>query len=75
MLHIRYAKVWFLRQKSMVFGVQEVGFCFLNVGLLQFVWNVLAIRQQHFGNPSAAVGVRFIVSAYIYSPPILCVFG
>ena len=26
-LHIRRAKVWFLRHKSMVFGVQEVGFC------------------------------------------------
>ena len=26
-LHIRYAKVWFLRHKSMVFGVQKGGFC------------------------------------------------
>ncbi len=26
MLHIRYAKVWFLRHKSMVFGVQKGGF-------------------------------------------------
>ena len=40
-----------------------------------FVRHAFAIRQQHFGNPSVAVGVRFIVSAYIYSPPILCVFG
>ena len=51
-LHIRRAKVWFLRCKSMVFGVQKGGFyiakvwfLFLNVGLLQFVWNVLAIRS------------------------------
>ena len=69
------AKVWFLACKKGVFTLQKYGFCFLNVGLLQFVWNVMAIRQQHFGNPSAAVGVRFIVPAYIYSPPILCVFG
>ena len=81
-LHIRRVKVWFLRCKSMVFGVQKGGFyiakvwfCFLNVVLLQFVWNVITIRQQHYRNPSAAVGVRFIVPAYIYSPPILCVFG
>ena len=26
MLHIRYAKVWFLRHKSMVFGVQKPPF-------------------------------------------------
>ena len=26
MLHIRYAKVWFLRYKSMVFGVQKPPF-------------------------------------------------
>ena len=28
-LHIRRVKVWFLRCKSMVFGVQKYGFCFL----------------------------------------------
>ena len=28
---------------------------------------LLVIRQQHFGNPLAAVGVRFIVPAYMYS--------
>ena len=26
-LHIRHVKVWFLRCKSMVFGVQKGGFC------------------------------------------------
>ena len=51
--------------------MQKYGFCFLNVVLLQSVsnlignpsatfWqsvrNVLAIRSQCFGNPSAAVG-------------------
>ena len=96
-LHIRYAKVWFLRHKSMVFGVQKGGFYIAKVWFLFFeccvvaiclecyhnsfaakwqsVSNILAIRLQHFGRSSAAVGVRFIVPAYIYSPPILCVFG
>ena len=36
----------------------------------QSVRNILAIRQQCFGNPSAAIGVRFIVPAYTYSPRI-----
>ena len=31
---------------------------------------LLAIRQQHFGKPFAAVGVRFIVPAYTYSQRI-----
>ncbi len=62
-LHIRRVKVWFLACKKGVFTLHKYGFCFLNVVLLQFVWNVMAIRQQHFGNsfarygnPSAAVG-------------------
>ena len=96
-LHIRRVKVWFLRCKSMVFGVQKGGFYIAKVWFLFFeccvvaiclecygnpsatfwqsVRNILAIRLQHFGRSSAAVGVRFIVPAYIYSPPILCVFG
>ena len=89
-LHIRRVKVWFLRCKSMVFGVQKGGFYIAKVWFLFFECCVvaiclecygnlsamlLAIRSQCFGNPSAAVGVRFIVPAYIYSPPILCVFG
>ena len=32
------------------------------------VRNVIAIRLQHFGNLSAAVGDRFIVPAYTYTP-------
>ncbi len=97
MLHIRHAKVWFLRHKSMVFGVQKGGFCVAKVWFLFFeywvvaiclecygnsfaakrqsVSSILAIRLQHFGRPSAAVGVRFIVPAYMCSPPILRVFG
>ena len=69
------AKVWFLACKKVVFTLQKYGFCFLNVVLLQFVRNVIAIRSQRNGNPSAAVGVRFIVPTYTCSPPILCVFG
>ena len=49
-------KVWFLACKKGVFTLQKYGFCFLNVVLLQFVWNVLAIHQQHYRRPSAAVG-------------------
>ena len=89
-LHIRRVKVWFLRCKSMVFGVQKVGFCIAKVWFLFFeccvvaiclecyhnpfaakwqsVSNVLAIRQQHYRNPLAAVGDRFIVPAYTYTP-------
>jgi hypothetical protein len=36
--------------------------------LSQSVRNVLAIRQQCFGNPFAAVGVQFIVPAYMKTP-------
>ena len=54
MLHIRRVKVWFLSCKKGIFTLQKYGFCFLNVGLLQFVRNVIAICQQHFGNPFAA---------------------
>ena len=69
--------------------MQKYGFCFLNVVLLQFVWNVMAICQQHFGNPSAtfwqsirsiigrpsaAVGVRFIAPVSTNTPKLYCVF-
>ena len=89
-LHIRRVKVWFLRCKSMVFGVQKGGFCrarnrFLHCKSMVFVFWMLcccnlfrmlsqsvrsemAICQQHFGKPSAAVGVRFIVPAYMKTP-------
>ena len=59
-------KVWFLACKKGVFTLQKYGFCFLNVGLLQFVWNVLAIHQQHYRRPSAAVGADL-------SRPHICV--
>jgi len=36
--------------------------------LSQSVRSEMAICQQHFGKPSAAVGVRFIVPAYTYRP-------
>ena len=39
-------------------------FCVYFVG----VRNVIAIRQQHFGKPFAAVGVRFIAPAYMKTP-------
>ena len=89
-LHIRRVKVWFLRCKSMVFGVQKGGFCIAKVWFLFFeccvvaicsqcyrnlfamfwqsVSNIFAIRSQCFGNPSAAVGDRFIVPAYTKTP-------
>ena len=41
------------------------------VGLSQSVRNVLADRSQCNGKPQAAVGDRFIVPAYTYSPRIL----
>ena len=89
-LHIRRVKVWFLRCKSMVFGVQKGGFCIAKVWFLFFeccvvaiclecyhnpfaifwqsVSNILAIRQQHYRNPLAAVGARFIVPANTKTP-------
>ena len=79
-LHIRRVKVWFLRAKvwflackKWVFALQKYGFCFLNVVLLQFVLNVMAIRQQHFGNPSAAVGSDLSCQRiYIRHPFFVC---
>ena len=38
--------------------------------LRQSISSIIANRQQHFGNPSAAVGGRFIVSTYTYSQRI-----
>ena len=62
----------------MVFVVRKYGVCGAKYGIcsvkvwclwvyvciLQFVRSVVADRQQHYRNPSAAVGVRFIVPAY-----------
>lgn len=55
----------FLRCESMVFVVRKYGFSWVYVGILQFVRSVVADRQQHYRNPLAAVGVRFIVPAYM----------
>ena len=48
MLHLRYAKVWFLRHKSMVFGVQKPPFYIAKTPFLKFqngVLNLEHIRQ------------------------------
>ena len=68
MLHIRHAKVWFLFFECCVVAICLE--CYHNpfAAEWQSVRNVLAIRQQHFGNPLAAVGVRFIVPAYTKTP-------
>ena len=52
-LHIRHAKRWFLRHKSMVFGVQKGGFYIAKVWFLFFECCVVAICSQCFGNPLA----------------------
>ena len=49
------AKVWFLWCKSMVFVVRKYGVSWVYVGILQFVRSVVADRQQHYRNPSAAL--------------------
>ena len=53
-LHIRRVKVWFLCCKKGVFVVQKGGFYIAKVWFLFFECCVIAICQQHFGNPSAA---------------------
>ena len=53
-LHIRRVKVWFLRCKSMVFGVQEVGFCIAKVWFLFFECCVVAICLECYHNPFVA---------------------
>ena len=53
-LHIRCVKVWFLRQKSMVFGVQKGGFYIAKVWFLFFECCVVAICLECYRNPSAA---------------------
>ncbi len=45
-------------------------FVFVLFVFWQSVVGILAIRQQCFGNPSTAVGSRFIVPTYTYSPRI-----
>ena len=53
-LHIRRVKVWFLRCKSMVFGVQKGGFYIAKVWFLFFECWVVAICSQCYGNLFAA---------------------
>ena len=53
-LHIRRVKVWFLRCKSMVFGVQKGGFCIAKVWFLFFECCVVAICLECYHNPFAA---------------------
>ncbi|MBF1452173.1 hypothetical protein [Prevotella pallens] len=82
-LHIRRVKVWFLRCKSMVFGVQKGGFYIAKVWFLFFECCVVAICLECYhnpsatkwqsvrnvlANPSAAVGDRFIAPAYMKTP-------
>ena len=77
------AKVWFLACKKGVLSVQKGGFCIAKVWFLFFeCWVVaifsqcyhnpfathLAIRQQHFCNSSAAVGVDLSCS-HIWKHP------
>ena len=76
-LHIRHAKVWFLRCKKVVFSVQKGGFCIAKVWFLFFECCVVAICSQCYRNPSAMFWQtvssrrgRFIVSAYTYSQRI-----
>ncbi|MEZ7710540.1 hypothetical protein [Prevotella pallens] len=45
-------------------------FVFVLFVFWQFVVGIFAIRQQCFGNLFAAVGSRFIVPTYMYSPRI-----
>ena len=53
-LHIRRVKVWFLRCKSMVFGVQKGGFYIAKVWFLFFECCVVAICLECYHNPFAA---------------------
>ena len=53
-LHIRHAKVWFLHQKSMVFGVQKGGFYIAKVWFLFFECCVVAICLECYRNLFAA---------------------
>ena len=67
-LHIRRVKVWFLRCKSMVFGVQKGGFYIAKVWFLFFECCVVAIRQQHYWQAVSSCRRRFIAPAYRNTP-------
>ena len=81
-LHIRHAKVWFLHQKSMVFGVQKGGFYIAKVWFLFFECWVVAICLECYGNPSAALsqsvssrrGPIYRARIYIFATHFVCVW-
>ena len=80
-LHIRHAKVWFLHQKSMVFGVQKGGFYIAKVWFLFFECWVVAICLECYHNPSAAFwqsvrsrrGPIYRARIYIFATHFVCV--
>ena len=81
-LHIRHAKVWFLRCKSMVFGVQKGGFYIAKVWFLFFECWVVAICLECYGNPSATFwqsvssrrGPIYCARIYIFATHFVCVW-
>ena len=81
-LHIRHAKVWFLRCKSMVFGVQKGGFYIAKVWFLFFECWVVAICFECYHNPSAALsqsvssrrGPIYCARIYIFATHFVCVW-
>ena len=81
-LHIRHAKVWFLRCKSMVFGVQKGGFYIAKVWFLFFECCVVAICLECYRNPSAAFwqsvrsrrGLIYRARIYIFATHFVCVW-
>ena len=81
-LHIRHVKVWFLRCKSMVFGVQKGGFYIAKVWFLFFECWVVAICLECYGNPSATFwqsvssrrGSIYRARIYIFATHFVCVW-
>ena len=71
-LHIRHVKVWFLRCKSMVFGVQKGGFYIAKVWFLFFECCVVAICLECYGNPFAML-LQFVRHAFAI--PSECIHG
>ena len=81
-LHIRRAKVWFLRYKSMVFVVQKGGFYIAKVWFLFFECWVVAICLECYSNPSATFwqsvssrrGPIYCARIYIFATHFVCVW-
>ena len=81
-LHIRRVKVWFLRCKSMVFGVQKGGFYIAKVWFLFFECWVVAICSQCYCNLSATFwqtvsshrGPIYRARIYIFATHFVCVW-